>query len=225
MISRLWHLLVDNSALKLAALIIAVLMWYGVAHDPVSEVSVRVPVEFSHPPKNMEYITDVLPQVQIRLRGPVRELRQLQPESIRLILDLRNATPGERTFDITPEQIQVPHDIEVMEVTPGRLHMTFDTRTTRQVPVKPRVVGTPAPGYRLVSIVVTPAVLNITGPSRHVNAVENAVTDAIDDSGVAGQASFETMPYVADPLVHVSAPGPVRVIVRTQPSSSKAGVQ
>jgi hypothetical protein len=66
--------------------------------------------------------------------------------------------------------------------------------------------------------------LTISGPSRHVQAVERAVTDAVDVSGVAGQATFQTMAYLPDPLVHLSGSGPIRVIVITQKTSSKAGV-
>lgn len=224
MIARIRHLLFDHAILKLASLIIAVLMWYGVAHDPVSEVSLRIPVEFARPPKNLDYTSDVAPQAQIRLRGPARVLRELPQESVRAVIDLQGALPGERTYDLTTDQIQVPHEVEVMQVTPSRLRMIFDNRATRQVAVKPRVVGTLPPGYRIESVTADPPMLTITGPARHVNAVENAVTDAVDASGVAGQASFETMAYLPDPLVHLSGSGPIRVIVRTQKSSSKAGV-
>jgi len=223
-IARIRHLLFDHAILKLASLIIAVLMWYGVAHDPVSEVSLRVPIEFARPPKNLDYTSDVAPQAQIRLRGPARVLRELPQDSVRAVIDLQGALPGERTYDLTTDQIQVPHEVEVMQVTPSRLRMIFDNRATRQVAVKPRVVGTLPPGYRIESVTADPPMLTITGPARHVDAVENAVTDAVDASGVAGQASFETMAYLPDPLVHLSGSGPIRVIVRTQKSSSKAGV-
>jgi len=199
-------------------------MWYGVAHDPVSEVSLRVPVEFSRPPKGLDYTSDVAPQAQIRLRGPARILRELAQESVHAVIDLQDAAPGERTYDLTTDQIQVPHDVEVVQVTPTRLRMVFDTRETRQVAVKPRVVGTLPPGYHIDSISADPAVLTITGPARHVNAIENAVTDTVDASGVAGQASFETGAYLPDPLVHLSSSGPIRVTVRTEKLSSKAGV-
>jgi YbbR domain-containing protein len=224
LITRLRHLIFGNAALKLASLIIAILMWYGVARDPVSEVSLRVPIEFSRPPKGLDYNSDVAPMAQIRLRGPARVLRDLAQESVHATIDLQKAAPGERTYDLTTDQIQVPHDVEVVQVTPTRLRMAFDTRATRQVAVKPRVVGTLPPGYRIESVTADPAVLTITGPARHVNAVDSAVTDAVDATGVVGEASFETMAYLPDPLVHLSGSGPIHVVVRTQKTSSKAGV-
>jgi len=225
MISRLRHLVFDHLGLKLTSFVIAVLMWYGVARDPVSEVSFRIPVEFSRPPEGLDYISDVVPQAQIRLRGPARVLRDLTPERVHATIDLRGAIPGEHTYDLSPDQIQVPHDVEVMQVTPSRLRLVFDRHETRQIAVKPRVVGALPPGYRIQSVTANPAVLSITGPERHVNAVENALTDAMDATGVAGQASLETMAYLPDPLVHLTGSSNVHVIVTTtQKPLSKAGV-
>jgi YbbR domain-containing protein len=195
-----------------------------VAHDPVSEITVSVPVEFSRPPKDLDYTSDVVPQAQIRLRGPARLIREIAPGSVHATIDLQGAIPGDRTYDLNADQIQVPHEVEVMQVTPTRLRMAFDKRATRQVAVRPRIVGTLPPGYRIESVTADPAMLTITGPARHVNAVDNAATDTVDATGVAGQASYETMAYLPDPLVHLSGSGPIHVIVKTQKSSSKAGV-
>jgi YbbR domain-containing protein len=224
MISDLRHLIFDHFLLKVTSLIIAVLMWYGVARDPVAEISFHIPVEFSRPPEGLDYISDVIPQAQVRLRGPARVLRELAPEHVHATIDLRGAIPGEHTYDLSPGQIQVPHDVEVMQVTPSRLRLTFDHHEVRQVPVQPRVVGALPPGYRIQSVVSNPATITITGPARHVNSVEYALTDAVDATGVVGLASFETMAYLPDPLVHLAGSGPIRVIVKTQKISSRAGV-
>lgn len=225
MISRLRHALFDHMLLKVLSFIIALLMWYGVAHDPVSEISLQVPVEFSRAPKTLDYTLDVIPQAQVRLRGPARELRDLPQESVHAVIDLSGAVPGEHTYDLDTAHIQVPHGIEVMQVTPNRLRLVFDTHITRQVQVIPRVVGILPPGLRISTMTASPAEVTISGPARHVNAVERAVTDPVDVTGVSGQASFQTMAYLPDPLVHISTPGPVRVLVTTQKSTSKAGGQ
>ncbi len=221
MISRIVHLLFDHAPLKVMSLVIAILMWYGVARDPVAEISLRVPVEFYRPPHDLDYSSDVAPQALIRLRGPARVLRDVAPESVRVIIDLQGATPGERTYDLSPDQIRVPHDVEVLQITPSRLRLVFDKRETRQVAVKPRVVGTLPPGFRIQSVVASPSMLTITGPARHVSAIENALTDTVDATGVAGQASFDTMAYLPDPLVHITGGGQIHVVVRT--TSSKSG--
>jgi YbbR domain-containing protein len=220
-ISRLRRLLFENVLLKLTALIIALLMWYGVTHEPIAEIAVRLPIEFANPPKKLDYSSDVVPQAVIRLRGPARVLRELPEDSMHVVVDLRGATPGEHTYDLDTTQVQVPHDIRVMEITPTRLHLIFDVSETRQVAVKPRIVGSLPPGYQLVSIVATPSLLTVTGPRRHVDAIDNALTDAVDITGVAGQASFDARAYLPDPLVHLTGSNSVRITVTTQPAAQQ----
>lgn len=224
MITRIRHFFFDNIALKIVSLIIALLMWYGVARDPVAEVSIQVPIEFARPPKDLDYTADVIPQAQLRLRGPARLLRDLPQEDVRAIIDLKNAMPGEHTYDLTTGQIHLPHDVEVMQINPSRLRLVFDQHETRQISVKPHIVGILPPGYRIESVTAKPATLTITGPARHVNAVDNALTDAVDVTGVTGQASFDVMPYLPDPLVHLTGSDPVHVTVTTRKISAKAGV-
>jgi YbbR domain-containing protein len=222
-ISRLRHLLFDNTLLKLVSVIIAILMWYGVAHEPVSEISVRVPIEFSEPPKDLDYTSDSTPQAQVRLRGPARLLRDLQQESVHVVINLRGAAPGEHTYDITAAEVQVPQNVDVLQITPSQLRLDFDTPETRQVPVKPRIVGTLPPRYGIESMIAVPSTITITGPSRHVDAVDSALTDAVDITGIAGQSTIDTRAYLPDPLVHISGSNAVQVTVISAKSILKAG--
>ena len=64
-----------------------------------------------------------------------------------------------------------------------------------------------------------PSQVMIVGPEKRVDAVENAVTDPVDATGVVGKATFTTHAYVADPLVRVQKPGPIHVTVTTGKSS------
>ena len=184
-----------------------------------AEIAVRLPIEFANPPKSLDYSADVVPQAVIRLRGPARLLRELPEDSMHIVVNLKGATPGEHTYDLNTSQVKVPHTVRVMEITPTRLHLVFDVSETRQVAVKPRIVGTLPPGYQLVSIVASPSTLSISGPRRHVEEIENALTDAVDVTGVAGKASFDARAYLTDPLVHLTGSDSVRITVTTQPAS------
>jgi YbbR domain-containing protein len=92
----------------------------------------------------------------------------------------------------------------------------FDTRLARQVPVQPRVVGSFAPGYGIERVEVDPPNIAISGPKKHVEAVESAITDPVDVSGAINRATFSRHAYVSDPLIQVASPDPVRVTVIMQ---------
>jgi YbbR domain-containing protein len=213
----------NNLGLKLISLALAVGLWLAVARDPVAEVAVEVAIEFHNIPQNLEISSENIPRAQIRLRGPERIVRRLQPADVYAELDVTNLKPGERTFDLTAQQIHEPSDLEVVQIVPSQLHLSFDTRLTRQVPVQPRVVGTFASGYGIDRVVVDPATITISGPKKHVEAVEAAITDPVDVSGAINRVTFSRHAYVSDPLIQVASPDPVHVTVIMQKASETSG--
>ncbi len=205
-----------NLGLKLLSLALGVGLWLAVARDPVAEVAVDVAIEFHNIPENLEISSQNIPSAQIRLRGPERVIHRLQPSDVYAAIELSGVKPGERTFDLTTQQIHEPSELEVVQVVPSQFHIVFDSRLTRMVPVQPRVTGTFVPGYSIDRIAVNPSMITISGPKKHVDAVDVAITDPIDVSGVMSQTTFLRHAYVSDPLIQASSSDPVRVTVIMQ---------
>jgi YbbR domain-containing protein len=208
-----------NFGLKFLALLIAFGLWYSVADDPVAEIAINVPIELHNIPNNLVVSSEVIPEAQIRVRGPARVIRQLRPEEIHPIIDLTGVKPGEKTFDLTAQQIHLPGEADVVQVVPSHLRISFDYSAHKEVEVRPRVTGSFASGYRLVGAQVEPSRVEIVGPEQRVNMIENAITDPVDATGVMGRASFTTNVYIPDPLVRLVKPAPVRVTVITEKTS------
>ena len=72
-------------------------------------------------------------------------------------------------------------------------------------------------------VTADPSQVTIVGPEKRVDAIENAVTDPVDATGVVGRATFTTHAYVPDPLVRVQKPGAIHVTVTTGKSSRRTG--
>ncbi len=205
-----------NLGLKLMSVALAVGLWLAVARDPVAEIAVDVPIEFHNIPQDLEISSENIPRAQIRLRGPERVVRRLQAADVYAEIELSGTKPGQRTFDLTAQQIHEPSELEVVQVVPSQFHLAFDARLTRQVPVEPRVIGTFVPGYSIERIAVDPATITISGPKKHVEAVESAITDPVDVSGAINRASFTRHAYVSDALIQVASPDPVHITVIMQ---------
>jgi YbbR domain-containing protein len=209
------HIL-NNIGLKILSLAIAVLLWLAVAREPKAEVAITVPIEFTNAPDNLEISSETVPQVMVRERGPAGTVHVLGPADVHAVIDLRAASPGEHTYDLAPNKIRAPRDVETIQVIPSQFRISFDKRANKRVPVQARVIGSTAPGFRLGEVKVEPDYVNIAGPEKRVNSVESVITDPVDASGVMGSASFSTHVYVADPLVRLASPSTVRVTVTTE---------
>lgn len=221
MINFFQRYVVHNFGLKLLSLLLATGLWLVVSPDEQpAEVAVRAPIEFEHVPDALEISSETIPEAQIRVRGPERLIRELRSSDVRAHIDLTGAKPGERTFDLTAQEIQRPREVSVVQVVPSQVHLAFDTRLTREVEIHPRVTGTFLPGEQIVSKQPDPAKITITGPRQHVERVDSATTDLVDASGVTGRVTFTTNVYVADPLVQVVQPMLVHVTVDVEKAAN-----
>jgi YbbR domain-containing protein len=110
-----------------------------------------------------------------------------------------------------------------VQVVPSQFHISFDRSATRSVQVQPRVIGTLLSGYGITEVTTDPPAITIVGPERRVQAIQSAITDPVDATGVVGKATFTTHAYVPDPLVRVQTPGPIHVTVDTAKISGRAG--
>ena len=218
---RRWVL--HNFWLKVLSLLIATGLWLAISPDQESaEVAVRVPIEFQHVPQHLEISSVTIPEAQIRVRGPERIIRQLTAMDIHAEIELGDAKPGERTFDLTAQQIRHQRELHVVQVVPGQVHLSFDTKLTREVQIRPRVTGSFVAGEQIAKVLVDPERIAITGPKHHVEMVDAATTDPVDASGIRTQATFITNVYVPDALVQVVQPTPVRVTVIMEKSTPAA---
>jgi YbbR domain-containing protein len=210
----------NNLGLKLLSLAIAALLWWAVARDPLVEVAVNVPIEFYHVPEGLDISSETIPRAEIRVHGPARRVRSLNEENVHVMVDLAGSRPGEHTYELGGPQVHVPRGVDVVQVVPSVFRINLDKSISKQVPVRPRVIGSFLAGMQLAPEGVTadPSEVTIIGPEHHVQAVEIAITDPVDISGVVGRATFTTHVYVPDPLVRVQQNGTVHVTVTTEKS-------
>jgi YbbR domain-containing protein len=212
---------VQNFFFKFISLLLAIGLWLAVARSPIAEIEIRVPIEFRNLPDNLEIDSASFTTAEVRLRGPERAIHHLDPTDVRAEVDLSNVQPGERTFDLTARHVRVPQELEVVQIIPGQFHLSFDSRDTRTIEVHPRVTGNFASGMRVAQVDADPASVTVTGPRRRVEALEAASTDPVDASGTMTSASFVTQVYVADPLIQIVHPRPIRVTVIMEGGNGK----
>jgi YbbR domain-containing protein len=82
---------------------------------------------------------------------------------------------------------QAPIDVEPAQV---RVRVAvFTDRQTRTLPVTPVVVGTPAAGFEVASVVVDPLVISVEGDANDLAGLDRADTKPVSISGASSQVS------------------------------------
>jgi YbbR domain-containing protein len=215
-----------NLGLKLVSLLFATGLWWLVSSEPPAEAAVKVPIVFLNMPNDLEISSETIPAAEIRVRGPERIVRRLEPSMVHAEIDLTGMKPGERTFDLTSNQISLPDKLQAVQIVPSQIHLAFDVRARRRVPVRPRWVGSFAGGYRIGRVEADPPTVEVVGPRRAVESIESAMTDPIDITGLVDRAVILRHAYVSDPLIQVIDAHPIRItVIMERTPAASAGSQ
>jgi YbbR domain-containing protein len=199
--------------LKIAAVVLAALIWLVVSGEQVVERGFRIPLEFSNLPAQLELATDAPTVVVVRVRGSSGALGRLTTGELVAILDLRQARAGQRLFHLSSSDVRAPFGVEVVHVAPSSLAITFEPSATKQVPVSPVVEGEPAAGFEVRQVTSDPAIVVVSGPTTAVRATSEAITEPVSVAGASSTVTEVVNVGVADPVVHLRSAEAVRVTV------------
>lgn len=204
-------------ARKLGLMLVSALLsgglWLLVAGEQTVERTMRIPLEFTNLPAHLELAGDAPESVDVRIRGASAALSRLTAGDLLAVLDLRLARPGPRLFHLQGRDIRAPFSVEIVQVLPSSMAMTFEPSETKIVAVAPRVEGEPAAGFRIGSIASDPPTVTIAGPATAVRALTEAITEPVSIAGAAASVTEVATVGVVDPTVRVRSPQSVRVSV------------
>jgi hypothetical protein len=176
--------LTNRWKLKLTALALAILLWVVVSAEQVTTqwISVRVDPVVSDP----GYVLVDGPDpaiVQVRFRGPGRELWELALDQPSLVLPVRSVGNA-RNFALDPAMVRYPEGVrgvEASDVRPALVRLDLQRQVARTVPVSPRMGPGSAERFVLDGPVrVSPATVQVVGPQGAVDAIDSVRTAAFE---------------------------------------------
>lgn len=167
---------------KLVALGITIALWLGVTglQKPTSRRLNSVPLVLNFS-SDMEATNSPLKEVDIVVTGDKTKISRLRSEDLVVAIDLTDVTAGERTIQLTPENINVelPSGLKIDEIQPGKIAVKLERVEEREVAVKPEIEGNTADGFEIYAQAVVPAKVRVRGPESFVNSLDSISTEKI----------------------------------------------
>ena len=204
---------------------LAALLWLIVAGEQIVERALRIPLEFTNMPPQLEPVGDPPDVVDVRVRGSSGRLSRIATGELVAVVDLQGARPGQRLFHVSGTDVRAPFGVEVVQVTPSSLYMTFEPSATKSVPVMPEIEGEPAAGFEIATRAAEPATVDVVGPQSAVAAMTTAITEPVSVAGASGPVVEMVSVGVSDPTVRLKSAEPVRVTVTVRPAQLQWAVQ
>jgi len=200
-----------NLPLRLMSLALAMGLWFVIGGRKTSERGLTIAVELRSVPRDLELTGDPVNTLDVRLRGSPGIIRTLEPGEVSAGIDLAGAGEGERILHLTAESIRVPFGVHVVKITPSMLTLNLERTTQKVVPVRPRFVGRPAPGFEVAEVTSVPAEVRIAGPKSRVQDVESAFTEPLSIEGADATIEESLAVGLEDPLLRLQQVSRVRV--------------
>ena len=182
---RLWEKIVSlagsNFGLKVLALTVAVGLWIAGHRD--IERAIEVPVGFRNIPADLMLLDNRIDYVVLRFNGPRTLVSTLDPDDLKLSLDLAGAKPGAVSYPLGAGSFNIPRGVTVARITPPVVHLRLEPVVRRTLPVIVKLAGKPSAGYRIGQVTTEPANVSVAGPAEEVRrlAVVETVPVEIDE--------------------------------------------
>lgn len=172
-----------NAGLKLLALFLATVSWYGIRKAISFEVTtpdVRLQVT---PPEGfaVQYQSDA--SADVTFRGSQEDIRLLDVKGLVVNVDMQHvAVAGSYEIALTPDHVEGARGVRPFRLHPARLRVELDREEEKKVPIRPRITGRPLSG-QVASAVSDPDTVILRGPARKLQAVDQVTTVPIDVDG------------------------------------------
>ncbi len=169
-------LLFNNLFLKLTSLFFAVTLWFyitPIAPKDTLEVNYVLPLELKNIPSNMMTIGRIEDRISVRLKGRQGVIRDINPDKLSVSLDLSNAMEGVRFYNLDPDNINMPPNIDVVRIEPKTIKIDMVKLLRKDVDIKVNITGRPAPGYRVNRVSVNPPLITVEGPEAEIKTISS----------------------------------------------------
>jgi YbbR domain-containing protein len=167
-------------------------------------------------PAEMAITSEVPRSLTLRLRGPLKRLRELTAEQVGVVLDLRGANEGVSEIPVETRNVVAPPNVEVVAASPSQVPLKLERLVQKKLPIRPKLVGEPASGKSVATVTAEPPSALVTGPKDQVEKLQSVSTDPVFLDGTNGPVETLVAVRSPHPLIRIVEPLAVRVVVSLQ---------
>lgn len=205
--------LLENTALKILALLITAVLWLSVASQPVTTINnVPIVLNLRDSPDLVVSKSDTM-SARVLLRGPRDILDGLGPNDLTVVADLAGVEPGVRVIPLQVDRSRLPSSVQARSVEPRTISVTVERVMKREVEIEPRFQGEVPAGYEVKAEAI-PSRIKIRGLANQLGGISRVSTESINVRGKIGQFTEQVGIDIGVPNVGLAEDEPDRVQVR-----------
>ena len=229
MLSRVVRFFTENTALKLAAVGLAILLWMAVtANEPETASFRNIPVEVDLRDPDWRIERASPSALTVTMQGPRGELMELSGDPPRIVLPVESVNDSVVSHVVPLQWIQLPSDVRetrVLDLRPDTIQIHYERLESKTLPVRIRPAGDLPAGLALaLPLNTNPAAVEVRGPAAELAGLDSVPLEPVDLSGIRSTTNVPT-PVDTTGLAELAFdPSEVNVVLRVAPVDSQAAV-
>ncbi len=206
----------ENTGLKVLALLITGVLWLSIASRPVSQVALNGAIEFILPESPALTVSkfDTL-TARVYLEGPRDALDTLRAGQLTVTADMSAVEPGFRVIPLKVEPVRngLPANVKVTEIEPATIRVTVERTIERELTITPRWEGEPPPGSEVIDWQITPPQVTIVGAESQMREINGVSTETVRLTDKTGTFSEQVAIDIGASNLTLSADSPRKVML------------
>lgn len=192
----------ENTGLKVLALLITAVLWLSVASRPISQVALNgITIEFHNWPISPNLTVSKYDTLTARVyvEGPHDVLDSLRGGQVIVVADMGNVEAGVRVIPLKIDPKSLPANVRVKGIDPASIRVTVERVIEREVPITPRFEGQPPSGFAVIDWQITPETVKVAGAESQVRDITEVSTETI-------RLSDRTAPFTDTVAIDIGSP-------------------
>lgn len=169
----MFELLKKDWVYKIAALLLAILLWFYVTNlqNPTTENTINVPISYNGLKEGL-IIVDEVDNIDVKVRGAHSVITTLKEKDIKAAVDLSNAQLGQDNY---PVDLVLPAGVELIQIKQGSsIPLQVDAVLMRQLAIEVQTVNSVAIGFSSYIPEISPSRVVVRGPQQLLDNLEKA---------------------------------------------------
>lgn len=159
-------------------------IWFSFTRGMETLVSLEIPIEYMNRNPGMEFFYASANAVNLNLIGSRPLIQSIQPEQIKVRVDLGKAKVGPNTYTINEKNVTLPPGIFLKKVEPSVVNLTLDVPTEKVLPVQVDWTGKLPDNLILYDMKIVPEKVRVTGVTQILNKISTVYTEKVPVDGL-----------------------------------------
>lgn len=176
---NLLKLIFKDIAIKILALLIAVLIYFNAVMERATTLTLRIPIVMVNLAEGQVVVDKNADKALLTLEGKGKDFIGLHPNRLQFKLDLANAKIGIKKIKLFPEELGLPQALTVKTIDPEYVELAIDRLSKKPVAVSIPLKNKLEKGYALVEINPKTNV-SLIGPREDINLISIVSTESLN---------------------------------------------